>query len=343
MVAETQLTVPSGSSEVTDHVVTAWLVDEGATVSAGQPLVVLAVDKGDIELPAPADGRVETLHADAHQTVQPGDVLVTLVTLPDASDPSGGPAEGPSQHGGATPPPQDDRQRVEPLTRIRKRIAHHMMTSLATTAQLTAVVEVDMTRAIDVRTRHKEDFRSMHGVGLSPFTLSVRAAVQAATRHPVINASIDTKAGTATYHRDVHLGVAVETPNGLLVPTVREAQELTVAGLAKRIGDLAKRARSGALKPDDLTGGTFTVTNTGSLGTLLGTPILSPPNVAILGTYTATRRAVVVEDDRIALRWMSYFCLTYDHQLIDGADAARYLQDVKHTVETHDFASELGL
>jgi 2-oxoglutarate dehydrogenase E2 component (dihydrolipoamide succinyltransferase) len=226
---------------------------------------------------------------------------------------------------------------------MRKRIAHHMMTSLATSAQLTGAVEVDVSAVMAVRSRHKDAFRSRHGVGLSPFTMLARAAILAATRNPVINAAIDVDDGTVTYHHDVNLGVAVETPTGLLVPNVRAAQDLTTAGLAACIGELAARARDGDLRPDDLAGGTFTVTNTGSLGTLFGTPILSPPNAAILGTYTATRRPVATEDDGFALRWMSYFCLTYDHQLIDGADAARYLQDVKDTVETYDFEAELGL
>lgn len=339
-----------------EFVLVRWLAGPGDPVSAGQPLAVLSVDKADVEVAATTDGEVRQLLVTTSATVGPDQPLALIGPSRAASPSTGASPDRPAAArprttsaataATATSDPDgtdDPRHEVRPLTRIRRRIAHHMMTSLSTSAQLTGAVEVDVTAVIEVRERHKEAFRRRHGFGLSPFTLLARAAVLAAARHPVINASIDVEAGTATYHHDVNLGVAVETPTGLLVPNLPAAQDRTTAGLATAIGELAARARRGDLRPDDLAGGTFTVTNTGSLGTLFGTPILSPPNAAILGTYTATRRPVVVDTDRVALRWMSYFCLTYDHQLIDGADAAAYLQDVRTTVETHDFEAELGL
>jgi pyruvate dehydrogenase E2 component (dihydrolipoamide acetyltransferase) len=153
-------------------------------------------------------------------------------------------------------------------------------------------------------------------------------------------------AGTATYHNYINLGMAVDTEAGLLVPNVKDAQDLTVPGLARRIADLAGRARSKKLQPDDISGATFTITNTGSRGTLWDTPIFTPPQVAILATCAIEKRAVVVSDaygDSIAIRWMTYLCLSYDHRMVDGADTARFLQDLKYTLETHDFTGELGL
>lgn len=155
---------------------------------------------------------------------------------------------------------------------------------------------------------------------------------------PALNARIDTEAGTATYFRDVHLGVAVDTEHGLVVPTIRSAQELEVTDLARRIAEVAFRARDQQLQPGDVTEGTFTITNTGSRGVLFDTPILHPPQVGILATTLIEKRPVVVIDESgnesLAIRQLSYLCLTYDHQLVDGADAARFLADLKHELET---------
>jgi 2-oxoglutarate dehydrogenase E2 component (dihydrolipoamide succinyltransferase) len=164
-------------------------------------------------------------------------------------------------------------------------------------------------------------------------------------RHPAINASMDTEEGTATFHDYINLGMAVDTDRGLLVPNIKDAQGLDVAGLASGIADIATRTREKQISPDDVSGATFTITNTGSRGTLFDTPILNPPEVAILATCAIEKRAVVVTDetggDAIAVRWMTYLCLTYDHRMIDGADAARFLQDLKYTLETHDFSNEV--
>jgi pyruvate dehydrogenase E2 component (dihydrolipoamide acetyltransferase) len=232
------------------------------------------------------------------------------------------------------------------LSRVRRTIAARMHRSLQTTAQLTSVVEVDMTRLMASRSRAKEVVRSREGVSLTPLALTARAVCEVLARHPVINAEIDTDAGTATYHRDVHLSVAVDTDAGLVAPTIRDAQVLTVPALARRIADLAERSRRRDLSPDDLAGGTFTITNTGSRGVLLDTPILNPPQAAILGTTLIEKRPVIVTDefgsDTLASRQMSYLCLTYDHRLIDGADAARFLGDLKDTIETRELLPEFA-
>jgi pyruvate dehydrogenase E2 component (dihydrolipoamide acetyltransferase) len=236
------------------------------------------------------------------------------------------------------------REKVEPLTRIRRAIADSMMRSLQTTAQLTAAVEADVTSIMHLRDRHKDAFRATHGVGLSPLAMISRVVVDVLRRHPAINASIDTEAGTVTYHDYVNLGVAVDTERGLLVPNIKDAQALDVGGMARAIGDLATRTRERRVTPDDISGGTFTITNTGSRGTLFDTPILNPPEAAILATCAIEKRPVVVEDElgeSVAIRWMTYLCLTYDHRLVDGADAARFLTEVKEQLAAVDLSREV--
>jgi 2-oxoglutarate dehydrogenase E2 component (dihydrolipoamide succinyltransferase) len=238
-----------------------------------------------------------------------------------------------------------EREKVEPLTRIRRAIADSMMRSMQTTAQLTAAVEADVTSIMHLRDRHKDAFRSANGVGLSPLAMISRVVVDVLGRHPSLNASIDTDAGTVTYHDYVNLGIAVDTERGLLVPNIKDAQALDVGGLARSIGDLANRTRERRVTPDDISGGTFTITNTGSRGTLFDTPILNPPEVAILATCAIEKRPVVVEDElgeSVAIRWMTYLCLTYDHRLVDGADAARFLSEVKEQLAAVDLSGEVA-
>jgi pyruvate dehydrogenase E2 component (dihydrolipoamide acetyltransferase) len=335
--------VPAYGQDHDDAVLVDWLVGPGDRVARSQPMARLVVDKVDVDLAAPEEGTVADVLVDGRTTVRSGQVVATITEpVIVAATPAQRPTEG---AGSRDSPESTPRSETQTLSRIRKRIARHMMTSLATTAQLTAAVEVDVTRVLHIRAAAKETFRERHGIGLSPFAMLVRAAVLSLPRHPAINASIDVAAGTATYHRDINVGIAVETERGLLVPSVKGAQDLTTTGIARAIAELAAAGRAGTLSPDDLAGSTFTVTNTGSLGTRFGTPILNPPGVAILGTYAAERRPVVVADgagDVIAVRSISTLCLTYDHQMVDGADAARFLQDVKYTAETHDFGAELG-
>jgi pyruvate/2-oxoglutarate dehydrogenase complex dihydrolipoamide acyltransferase (E2) component len=337
------VTVPAYGQDHDDAVLVDWLVGPGDRVARSQPMARLVVDKVDVDLAAPEDGTVADVLVDGRTTVRSGQVVATITEpMLEAAPPAQRPTERAT--GSSDSPESTPRSETQTLSRVRKRIARHMMTSLATTAQLTAAVEVDVTRVLHIRAAAKEAFRERHGIALSPFALLVRAAVLSLPRHPAINASIDVAAGTATYHRDVNVGIAVETERGLLVPSVKRAQDLTTTGVARAIAELAAAGRAGTLSPDDLAGSTFTVTNTGSLGTRFGTPILNPPGVAILGTYAAERRPVVVTDgtgDAIAVRSISTFCLTYDHQMVDGADAARFLQDLKYTVETHDFGAEL--
>lgn len=231
---------------------------------------------------------------------------------------------------------------TEKISRIRATIARRMMESLHGSAQLTATVEVDLSSISALRAKEKESFRAREGVGLSYLPFIVRAAVEALQEYPKLNATIDFEAGLIRYSEAEHIGIAVDTPRGLLVPVIRDAGQRTVTDLARQIGDLAARAQAGRTGAAELSGGTFTVTNYGSVGTLMDTPIVNHPQVAILGTGALVRRPVVVRDpefgETIAIRDMMYLSLSYDHQLVDGADAARFLSHVKQRLESGELS-----
>jgi 2-oxoglutarate dehydrogenase E2 component (dihydrolipoamide succinyltransferase) len=238
------------------------------------------------------------------------------------------------------------RGRTEKMSRLRKVIAKRMVESLQVSAQLTTVVEVDVTRIARLRDSAKRDFAAREGVKLSFLPFFAKATVEALKNHVNVNASIDQDAGEITYHGAEHLGIAVDTEHGLVVPVIHDAGDLNIAGLARRIDDVAKRTRTNKITPDELAGGTFTLSNTGSRGALFDTPIVNQPQVGILGTGTVVKRAVVVtgeEGDGIAVRSMMYLALSYDHRLVDGADAARFLSTVKQRLEEGAFEADLGL
>jgi 2-oxoglutarate dehydrogenase E2 component (dihydrolipoamide succinyltransferase) len=236
---------------------------------------------------------------------------------------------------------------TEKMSRLRQTIARRMVESLQVAAQLTATVEVDLTAISRIRAKAKEDFKKREGASLSYLPFITKAAIEALKIYPKVNATIDTEAQTITYPDAEHVGIAVDTEKGLLVPVIKDAGDLNIAGLAKKIGDLAARTRQNKVSPDELSGGTFTITNYGSAGTLMDTPIINQPQVAILGTGTLVKRPVVVADPQlgevIAVRDMMYLSLSYDHRLVDGAEAARFLSTVKARLEEGDFGSEFGL
>jgi pyruvate dehydrogenase E2 component (dihydrolipoamide acetyltransferase) len=243
--------------------------------------------------------------------------------------------------------PSSLRGTTERMSRARQVIAQRMVESLQTSAQLTTVVEADVTAIARLRERAKAAFEAREGVKLSFLPFFGLATVEALKVHPKLNAVIDTASGQVTYHDAEHLGIAVDTERGLMVPVIKSAGDLNIGGLARKIADLAQRTRAGQVSPDDLSGGTFTITNTGSRGALFDTPIINQPQVGILGTGTVVKRAVVVEDptlgEVITVRSMVYLALTYDHRLVDGADAARFLVTIKERLEEGAFETELGL
>ena len=239
------------------------------------------------------------------------------------------------------------RGKTEKMTRLRSVIAQRMVESLQVSAQLTSVVEVDVTKISVLRNKSKAAFEQREGVKLSFLPFFAKAACESLKQFPTVNASINQEEGTVTYYDAEHLGIAVDTERGLLVPVIRDAGDLNIAGLARKIDELAQRTRTNKLSPDELSGGTFTITNTGSRGALFDTPIINQPQVAILGTGAVVKRPVVITDssgaDVIAVRQMVYLSLTYDHRLVDGADAARFLSAVKARLEEGAFEADLGL
>jgi 2-oxoglutarate dehydrogenase E2 component (dihydrolipoamide succinyltransferase) len=264
------------------------------------------------------------------------------------------PQQGQPQQAGSSGPGQQPsaeaqalRGTTQKMSRLRQVLAKRMVESLQTAAQLTTVVEVDVSRIARLRERAKQGFEASEGIKLSFLPFFAKATVEALKLHPVLNASIDEQQQQVTYHGAEHLAIAVDTERGLLSPVIHDAGDLNLAGLARHIADVAERTRSHDIKPDELSGGTFTLTNTGSRGALFDTPILNPPQVGMLGTGTVVKRPVVVTDeaggDTIAIRSMVYLALSYDHRLVDGADAARFLNTIKHRLEEGAFDADLGL
>jgi len=231
------------------------------------------------------------------------------------------------------------------MSRLRKVIAARMLESLQVSAQLTTVIEVDITKIARLREKAKASFESREGVKLTFLPFFAVAVCEALKQHPVVNASVE--GDQITYHGAEHLGIAVDTERGLLVPVIRDAGDLNMGGIARRIVDVANRTRENKISPDDLGGGTFTITNTGSRGALFDTPIINQPQVAILGVGAVVKRPMVVKGEdggeTIAIRSMVYLALSYDHRIVDGADAARFLSTLKERLEEGRFESDLGL
>jgi pyruvate dehydrogenase E2 component (dihydrolipoamide acetyltransferase) len=220
--------------------------------------------------------------------------------------------------------------RVEPMSTMRLKIAEHMVLSKRTSPHVTTVHRVDMTKVAKMRERHKADVQARYGFALTYLPFITRAAVVALRQYPLLNASID--GNNIIYHNEINIGIAVALENGLIVPVIRAADEKNVLGLQRAIVDLSTRARSRQLRPEEVQGGTFSITNFGSFGSVLGTPIINQPQVAILGMGTVDKTPVVI-DDAIAIRSMSYLSLAFDHRLIDGALADQFMTRLKQVLE----------
>jgi 2-oxoglutarate dehydrogenase E2 component (dihydrolipoamide succinyltransferase) len=301
-------------------------VDLAAVVGTG---VGGRIRKQDVLDAAQQQGRDTT-------PTQPAAAAAAAAQPPQPSQPAPAAATTPG-----APVPSPLRGKTEPMSRLRKVIAQRMVESLHVSAQLTTVVEVDVTAISRLRDAVKADFAAREGVKLSFMPFFAKAAIDALKAHPSLNAAIDTDKGEVTYFDVENLAIAVDTERGLLTPVIKEAGDLSIAGLARKIADVAERTRTNKITPDELSGGTFTLTNTGSRGALFDTPIINQPQVAILGTGSVVKRAVVIDDpnlgETIAVRHMVYLALTYDHRLVDGADAARFLGEVKARLEAGQF------
>jgi 2-oxoglutarate dehydrogenase E2 component (dihydrolipoamide succinyltransferase) len=454
----TPVLMPELGESVTEGTVTRWLKKVGDSVQLDEPLVEVATDKVDTEIPSPVAGVLVSITADEDATVPVGGELARIGAASDtgaAPAPAPAPKPEPKPEAAAPPPPAAKptpspeplpapTPRAEPAppqpaaetgadgvpymtplvrklatennidlaevtgtgaggrvrkqdvlaaaqkkevaasaqapaaapavdsvkaaraaaptpapalahlrgttqkaNRIRQLTAKKTRESLQATAQLTQTHEVDMTKIVALRARAKNNFAEREGVNLTYLPFFAVAVVDALKAHPNVNASYNEETKEITYYDAEHLGFAVDTDQGLLSPVIHNAGDLSLGGLARAIADIAARARSGNLKPDELSGGTFTITNIGSQGALFDTPILVPPQAAMLGTGAIVKRPRMVVDDSgnesIGVRSVCYLPLTYDHRLIDGADAGRFLTTIKHRLEEGAFEADLGL
>jgi pyruvate dehydrogenase E2 component (dihydrolipoamide acetyltransferase) len=251
-------------------------------------------------------------------------------TMQQSAQPAPPSAPAPAPSAPPLPRAEQAKVRIEPMSTMRVKIAEHMVMSKRTSAHVTTVHKVDMTKVARLRDRHKADFQARHGFGLTFLPFVTRAAVDALNEFPLLNASME---GTnILYHNEINIGIAVALENGLIVPVIRNADEKNVTGLQRSIVDLSTRARSRQLKPDEVQGGTFSITNFGSFGSIFATPVINQPQVAILGVGVVEKVPVVV-DDAIAIRSVAYLALTFDHRLIDGALADQFTGKVKSVLE----------
>jgi len=261
---------------------------------------------------------------------------------PAASAPApAAPSPAPTYEPAATPPPKPQvGDRVEPMSVMRKKIAEHMVLSRRTSAHVTTVYEIDMTRVARLRDEHRDEFYQRTGTKLTYMPFIFEAVNKGLRKFPIFNAQVSGE--QIIYKQDINLGMAVALDWGLIVPVIKRADDLSISGLARAANDLADRARTKQLKPDEVTGGTFTITNPGVFGGLFGTPIINQPQLAILGVGKIEKRAKVMTtadgDDFIGIRWMAYFALSFDHRVIDGSDAERFLAFIKEQLETGDFS-----
>jgi 2-oxoglutarate dehydrogenase E2 component (dihydrolipoamide succinyltransferase) len=367
-----EIRVPELGESISDALLVRWLKDDGATVRVDEPLLELETEKSAMEVVAPAAGRLRIREREGSR-VRVGAVLGEVAeeaarepaAAPEPSrSPAGSVAEtprprpapagdgrrpervatieperapAPPREAPRAPAPrevtagrrEDDVERV-PMSELRRTIAARLVEAQRTAAILTTFNEADVSELQALRARHRARFRERHGVDLGLVSLFARATILALREAAVLNASIED--GDVVYHRRVHLGVAVSTPRGLVVPVVRDADGLDIAGLERRIGELAGRAREAKLGPDELRGGTFTITNGGVFGSVLSTPILNPPQSGILGMHAIQDRPVA-RDGQVVIRPMMWLALSYDHRLVDGAQAVRFLVRLKEHVE----------
>ncbi|CAN5450008.1 dihydrolipoamide acetyltransferase family protein [soil metagenome] len=406
--ATVDVTMPQMGVSVAEGTIVEWLKRPGDWVEADESLCIVTTDKVDVEIPAPASGRLEGILVEVGDTVDVGTPLAEIdggarpgeahreeEAPAPAAKPEGAAAEGSepdrsgfyspvvrriaAEHGvdleqvsgggvggrvrkrdllayieagGADEPEPNGRPlhtespyrpepepangdgRREPMSPMRRQIAAHMLESRRSAAHCTTIVEADLAAVVSERGALR-DAMGERGVALTYLAFVAVATVEALQRHPVLNASV--YSDEIVYHPDVNLGIAVALESGLIVPVIKQAQRLSLEGMAAAIGDLAARARAGELAPDDVQGGTFTITNPGQFGAVLATPIINQPQVAILDLEAVVKRPVVISDegggDSIAIRPMTNLCMSWDHRALDGAEAARFLGEVKDSLE----------
>src|SRR5438093_566467 len=340
--------MPQMGVSVSEGTVTKWLKQEGEQVEADESLLEISTDKVDTEVPSPASGTLTQILVQEGETVEVGTKLAVIggdgaAAAPKEDVPEPATAQAAAESAAvsdapATPPiaapaPTQPGESFEPITAMRRGIAEHMRRSLDTSAHVTSAIEVDMSKVSAIRAKLKQDYQRSYGVNPTYLIFVARVATETLREYPWINGELrGEQIVTRSY---VNLGFAVELQDGkgLIVPVVKNAEMLNLLGMAKAVTDIAQRARDKKLLPDEVQGGTFTITNPGGYGTFHGTPVISQPQAAILGTYAVVKRPWVVQDelgeDVIAIRPIMNLTLTYDHRLVDGALAGRFLRDLR--------------
>lgn len=347
-----EVRVPQLSDSIASGTLLPWRKQVGETVARDETLVDLETDKVILEIPAPASGTLVELRQPEGAVVKADEVVAVIETGENVVSP--GPAEKPVQPAAplavvpavaAVPsvpgmplpvatmvaPAAPGESRREPMSRLRSRVAERLVAAQHTAAMLTTFNEVNMQPVNELRQRFKAEFEVRHGVKLGYMSFFVRAVCQALQQFPIVNAAID--GNDIVWQGDADIGIAISSPRGLVVPILRRAQTLSAAGIEAAIADFASRAREARLTLEELSGGTFSITNGGVFGSLLSTPILNLPQSAILGMHTIQERPVA-ENGQVVIRPMMYLALTYDHRLIDGRDAVQFLVAVKAALET---------
>jgi 2-oxoglutarate dehydrogenase E2 component (dihydrolipoamide succinyltransferase) len=346
-----EVRVPTLSDSVASGTLLPWRKQVGETIARDDTLVDLETDKVILEIPAPASGTLIEIRQQEGAVVKADEVVAVIETgegaaapapaaktkPPVAAAPTAQPAPRAAAPATAIPLPTapapaaaPGESRREPMSRLRSRVAERLVAAQHTAAMLTTFNEVNMQPVNELRQRFKAEFEVKHGVKLGYMSFFVRAVCQAMQQFPVVNAAID--GSDIVWHGDVDIGIAISSPRGLVVPILHRAQTLSSSEIEAAIADFARRARDSKLTLDDLSGGTFSITNGGVFGSLLSTPILNPPQSAILGMHTIQERPVA-ENGQVVIRPMMYLALTYDHRLIDGRDAVQFLVAVKAALE----------
>ena len=355
-----KVVIPQIGQSIAEATIVKWFKQAGQTVEKGEILLEIGTDKINSEIPAPESGVIERLLVQEGETVPVMTEVAIIQTQTSEGEPRSFPRHSPlvrklaEEHNidltdvigtgeGGRITKEDIEKRIDgskkekppteivPMTRMRKLIAEHMMTSKRSTAELTTMFEIDMTNVVREREQARDAFLKDHGLKLTYLPFVIAAAAKALRAYPVVNSSIEGE--NIHYKKECNIGIATAVEEGLIVPVIKRADEMTILALTRAVGDLAERGRARSLTPGDLIDGTFTITNPGVFGALMGTPIINYPQVAILGIGAVEKR-VVVMNDQIEIRPMAYFSLTYDHRALDGAIADSFMAHIKKTLET---------
>src|SRR5438094_914130 len=317
--------MPQMGVSVSEGTITKWLKQEGEQIAADEPLLEISTDKVDTEVPSPGEGLVQQILVQEGETVEVGTKLAVIA--PAGAEAPAPAAPEPEQAPAPEPPPPEPAmasvgEEIQPMNAMRRGIAEHMRRSLDTSAHVTTVFEIDMSKVVAIRKQLKPEYERSYGVNPTYLAFIARATIEAIKNWPWVNAEIRGEQIVTKKYINLGVAVALEGGKGLIVPVIKNAEGLNLLGLARAIMDVAERSRNKKLTPDDVQGGTFTITNPGGWGAIIGTPIISQPQVAILDVEALVKRPVVVQDeggqDVIAIRPMMNLCLSYDHRLVDG-------------------------